>query len=254
MIRSRSSPEPMTNFLRIYAKQEYLTPGAAETVELIAEAVNPAEETLLLDVAAGKAEAACTLAGRFACRVLAVDLYDPFIHYAAAKAWHWNLRDLVAVLRADGRRLPVRDAVCDAAYCIGAPSIVGLELCLADLARAVRPGGHVIVSDVVWRRKPDGALGPEWGWLAKADPRLSPDEYVAAVEGAGLTVSAVHTHDRSVWEEYWRPMLQVAREAKTSQPADIFFADEIETAVDIERRAVEAYIDYATFLARKPDR
>ena len=243
----------MTDYLRTYAKQEYLTPGAAETVELIAEAVNPAEETLLLDVATGKAEAACTLAGRFACRVLTVDLYDPFIHYAAAKAWHWNLRDLVTVLRADGKQVPVRDAVCDAAYCIGAPSIVGLEPCLAELARAVKPGGHVIVSDVVWREKPDGPLDPEWGWVAQVNPRLRRDEYAVAIEAAGLRIERLHTHGRSAWEEYWRPMLAVAEEAKTSQPADIFLADEIETDVDIGRRAVDAFLDYATFLARRPD-
>jgi len=242
----------MPDHLRTYARQEYLTPGAAETVELIAEAVRPDADALLLEVAAGKAEAACTLAGRFACRVLAVEIYDPFVHYAAAKAWHWNLRDLVTVLRADGRRLPLRGAACDAAYCIGAPSIVGLEPCLAEMARAVRPGGHVIVSDVVWRRKPEAELGPEWGWVARAQPRLSAEEYAAAVEAAGLRVERVHLHERSAWEAYWRPMLRVAQEAKTSQPADILFADEVESGVELERRAVEAFLDYATFVARRP--
>ena len=242
----------MPDYLRIYARQEYLTPGAAETVELIAEAVRPAAEAQLLEVAAGKAEAACTLAGRFACRVLAVEIYDPFVQYAAAKAWHWNLRDLVTVLRADGRRLPLRNAACEAAYCIGAPSIVGLEPCLAEMARAVRPGGHVVVSDIVWRRKPEQSLGPEWGWVARAQPRLSADEYAAVIEGAGLRVARVHVHDRSAWEAYWRPMLRVAQEAKTSQPADILFADEVESGVEMERRAVEAFLDYATFVARRP--
>lgn len=244
----------MTNFLRIYAKQEYLTPGAAETVELIAEAVNPAEDTLLLDVAAGKGEAACTLAGRFACRVLSIDLYDPFIHYAAAKAWHWNLRDLVTVLRADGKRVPVRDAICDAAYCIGAPSIVGLEPCLAELARAVKPGGHVIVSDVVWREQPDGPLGPEWGWVAEVNPRLSRDEYAALLAAQGLAVSDVHTHDRSAWDHYHQHMLPVANEARaSSDPEDLALAEEIERQIALERRAADAFLDYATFLARKPD-
>jgi len=242
----------MPDYLRIYARQEYLTPGAAETVELIAEAVRPDADALLLEVAAGKAEAACTLAGRFACRVLAVELYDPFVQYAAAKAWHWNLRDLVTVLRADGRRLPLRDAACDAAYCIGAPSIVGLEPCLAEMARAVRPGGHVIVSDIVWRRKPERPLGPEWKWIAAAEPKLSVDEYAAAIEAAGLRVERVRLHERSAWEAYWRPMLRVAQEAKTSQPADIVFADEVESGVELERRAVEAWLDYATFIARRP--
>ncbi|MDP2674402.1 MAG: class I SAM-dependent methyltransferase [Dehalococcoidia bacterium] len=242
----------MPDFLRIYARQEYLTPGAAGTVELIAEAVRPAADALLLEVAAGKAEAACTLAGRFACRVLAVELYDPFVQYAAAKAWHWNLRDLVTVLRADGRRLPLRGAACDAAYCIGAPSIVGLEPCLAEMARAVSPGGHVVVSDIVWRRKPEQPLGPEWKWVASAEPKLSAEEYAAAIQAAGLRVERVHIHDRSAWEAYWRPMLRVAEEAKTSQPADIAFADELESGVELERRAVEAWLDYATFIARRP--
>ena len=68
---------------------------------------------------------------------------------------------------------------------------------------------------------------------------------------AGLRMERTHVHDRSVWEQYWAPMLQVAQDAKTSQPADVFFADDIESAVALERRAVELYIDYATFIATK---
>jgi SAM-dependent methyltransferase len=240
----------MPDFSRVYARQEYLTPGAAETVELIAETVQPTEQSLLLDVACGKGEAASTLAGRFACRIAAVELFDAFIHHTAAKAWFYNLRDLVTVLRADGRRLPVRDGAFDAAYCIGAPSIVGLDSCLRELARATKPGGHVIVSDIVWRAKPEAPLGEEWRWLARSDP-ISADEYGSAIEAAGLNVERTHVHDRSAWEDYWRPMLAIANDAMTSQPADIFFADDIESAVALERRAVDLYIDYASFMARK---
>ena len=241
----------MPDYSRIYARQEYLTPGAAGTVELIAETVQPTERSLLLDVACGKGEAAATLAGRFACRIAAVEMFDAFIHHTAAKAWFYNLRDLVTVLRADGRRLPVRDAAVDAAYCIGAPSIVGLGDCLRELARATKPGGHVIVSDVVWRTKPVASLGTEWGWVAEMR-QISAEEYSAEIEAAGLEVVRTHFHQRSAWEEYFRPMLDVANEAKTSQPSDIFFADEIDSAVALERRAVDEYIDYATFIATKP--
>jgi SAM-dependent methyltransferase len=244
----------MPDFLRTYANQEYLTPGAAETVELIARNVDPSSDSVLVDVAAGKGEAACTLAGRFACRVLAVEPYDAFVNYAAAKAWHWNLRDLVTVLRADGRRLPIRDASCDAAYCIGGPSIVGLEACLAELARVVKPGGHVVLSDIVWRSKPSPPLGPEWRYLAGVEPKPLLDEYVRFVADAGLTAPDAHLHERSDWEDYFRPMLQVAEEARIGTPADPFFADEIESNVALERRAVDEYLDYVTLMARKPGR
>jgi hypothetical protein len=114
----------------------------------------------------------------------------------------------------------------------------------------VRPGGAVIVSDVVWRRKPEAPLGEEWGHFAAAQP-IGGEEYGALMKEAGLSVEQVHLHALSAWEEYWRPMLALAQEAKTAQPADIFFADEVERAVALERRAVEMYIDYATFVARK---
>jgi SAM-dependent methyltransferase len=240
----------MPDYARIYARQEYLTPGAAETVEIIADTVQTTESSILLDVACGKGEAAATLASRFACRIAAVELFEPFIHHTAAKAWFFNLRDLITVLRADGRRLPARDSAFDAAYCIGAPSIVGLKECLRELARATKAGGHVIVSDVVWRTKPQSPLGDDWGWLSSMEP-ITADEYGAAIEAAGVRLERTQVHDRSVWEEYFRPMLAVANEAKTSQPADIAFADDIESAVALERRAVEQYIDYATFVGTK---
>lgn len=241
----------MADYLRIYSRQEYLTPGAATTVEIIAETVKPDERTWLLDMASGKGEAAATLASRFACRIVAVDLYDPFIHYAAAKFWHFNLRDLVTVVRASGRALPVRDGAVDAAYCVGGPSIVGVDSALRELARVTRAGGYVVLSDIAWRTKPAERLGPEWRWMADVE-QISADEYSARIEAAGLTVQRTHAHPVSDWEDYWRPMLEVAEEAKCAQPADIFFADEIESDVALERRAVETFLDYVTFVARKP--
>ncbi len=243
----------MPDYARIYARQEYLTPGAARTVGIIAERVRPDEGTRLLEVAAGKGEAAAHLAGEFASQVVAVEPYDPFVHIAAAKFWHFNLRDLVTLVRADGRRLPVRSESMDAAYCIGAPSIVGLKPALQELARVTKPGGWVIVSDIAWRTTPDAPLGPEWGWMAVATPTTA-REYREAIVAAGLRVEDSITHAREDWEEYWRPMLEVAAEAKSASAAggaDVFFADEIESDIEIERRGVQEYLDYVTFVARK---
>jgi SAM-dependent methyltransferase len=239
----------MPDYPRIYAHQEYMTPGAAETVEIIADTVQPTEGTWLLDVASGKGEAASTLAGRYGCRIACIEPFDAFVHIATSKFWFFNLRDLVGVLRADGKLLPVRDGSFDAAYCIGAPSIVGLHDCLREMGRAVKPGGWVVASDIVWREQP-GPLGKEWRWLREVE-QTTAAEYSGALEAAGLAVEQVTVHGRSVWEDYHRPMLQVASEAKTAQPADIFFADEIEADVDLEQRAADLWLDYATFVARK---
>jgi SAM-dependent methyltransferase len=241
----------MPDYARIYAKQEYMTPGAPTTVEIITETVKPDENTLLLDLGAGKGEAAATLASHYACRIVAIEPYDAFVHIATAKFWFYNLRDLASVVRANGRRLPVRDDAVDASYCIGGPSIVGLDPALRELARVTRPGGCVIVSDIVWRAKPGEPLGADWKWLAGVD-QISADEYATHIQAGGLGVERMHIHPRSDWEEYFAPMLQVAKDARSGEAVDPFFADEVEETVALERRAVEAYLDYATFVARRP--
>ncbi|MGH2587571.1 MAG: SAM-dependent methyltransferase [Dehalococcoidia bacterium] len=240
----------MPDYARIYAQQEYLTPGAADTVALLAEAARPAASSRLLEVACGKGEAACTLAGQTGCRVLAVDLFVPFLAHTARKAAERGLDALVTPVRADGRQLPAADERFDAAYCIGAPSIVGLEPGLRELRRAVRPGGVVAVSDVVWRQKPAGPLGPEWTWVAQQQPQVDADEYAAVIAACGLTVEGVHIHPRSAWDDYHRPMAAVAVDARAR--GDGAFADEVEADLALEQRALDAFWEYATFIARRP--
>jgi hypothetical protein len=119
---------------------------------------------------------------------------------------------------------------------------------MREMSRATKPRGYVIVSDIVWRIKPEKL--EEWKWIARTPP-ISLDDYSSAIEAAGLSVKQTHVHDRAAWDDYWRPMLEVAHQAKMSQPADISFADDIESSVALERRAVDQYIDYATFVATK---
>ena len=234
----------------LYARQEYLTPGAAETVQRILEVVCPDSSSLVLDVACGKGEAACVLAERTRCRVIAVDLYPLFFDDARAKIAGQGFRGNVTLVRADGKRLPVRDGTFDAAYCIGGPSIVGLEGCLRELARTVRAGGAVILSDIVWHDRP-GPLGPEWRWFASMQ-QTTPDEYASAMEMAGLKVEEQTVFPRTVWDVYHRPMAQVTQAMRTrAKPEDMAHAEQIEADIEMERRAVESFVDYAMFVAQR---
>jgi cyclopropane fatty-acyl-phospholipid synthase-like methyltransferase len=242
----------MNHFLRIYSKQEYLTPGAAETVERIYDVAKPDEGSLLLDVACGKGEAMCTLAERSGCRVVGVDLWPIFFPHVRRKIEQRGVRPNVRLVRADGKRLPARESTFDAAYCIGAPSIVGLEDCIREMARTVKPGGPVVVSDIVWREKPVAPLGPEWKWIATVVQQITMEEYVSVIESAGLQIEETSLVPTSAWDAYHEGMLEVAREARES--GDEAFADENDSNIEMENRAVEQFFDYAMFVARKPGR
>ena len=96
------------------------------------------------------------------------------------------------MVQGDGRRLPIRTGVMTAAYCIGAPSIVGLRPALTELTRVVLAGGRVIVSDITWREQP-GPVGRDWGWAADA-AQTSADQYVDELTSVGLLIGRVVVH------------------------------------------------------------
>jgi ubiquinone/menaquinone biosynthesis C-methylase UbiE len=224
-----------------------MTPGAAQTVAIIADSIPFDDLPWLLEMASGKGTAAATLASRHTCRIVCIEPHGTFIRQSVDRFSRLGLGG-VRVVQGDGRRLPIRTGVMTAAYCIGAPSIVGLRPALTELARVVLPGGRVIVSDITWREQP-GPLGREWGWAADA-AQTSTSQYVNELTNVGLLIDRVVAHGREAWDEYWQPLRGVADDARSA--GDAAFADETERLIDVERRAVDAWLDYTTFIAVRP--
>ncbi len=71
--------------LRLYSKHDFLTPGAAETLDLIRAAIPLAASSLVVDVAYGKGEGAFRIAERTGARVIGVDVH-PFARAVAGRA------------------------------------------------------------------------------------------------------------------------------------------------------------------------
>jgi SAM-dependent methyltransferase len=235
--------------LRLHERQEYLTPGEPETVARMAEMLRAVPRVEVLEVACGKGTAACVQARQTGCRVLALDPHLPFVQYAQQQVRARGLAGAVRIIRGDGRHVPGADETFDAGYCIGGPSIVGLEPCLRELRRTVRPAGVVVISDLYWRRQPRGPLGPDWGWVGEVTERPSRASLRRALERADLEVVEVLEHDRAAWEAYFRPMREVAVE--TRRRGDVAFAAQVERDVALEMRGVEAFHGYTTLVARR---
>jgi SAM-dependent methyltransferase len=219
----------------IYANQEYMTPGVEETLALAGAICPPGEESLVLDIASGKGEAACQIAAKFGSRVVGVDIHAR-PDYARDKARARGLERLVSFVRGDGGILPFTSSAVDIGLCTGAPSIVGAKRCLAEMHRVLKPGGWAVVSDWVWRRRPVPPEAVPRSWPASGGFVLL-EEYAANLREAGFEVVLAQALPDKVWDDYYRPMLEAGIER-----------DEPRTFYEQGGRE---YWAYAVFIGRK---
>lgn len=144
----------------------------------------------VLDVGCGRGGSAIFLAREFGVMVYAVDtMIRPDEIYANINAF--GLGDRVIPMHADARRLPFPSDYFDAAIGIGAFQYFATDnMFLTELARFVRPGGHIgMVSEGLVREidRPPGHFSPSW---RHAFPILhSPEWWRHHWERAGFQVA-----------------------------------------------------------------
>ena len=232
--------------LELYLSQPYLTPGAVETVEIARQRIAFGPETRLLEIAFGKGTTAFTLAEEYGCRIVGVDAHG-FVGAVQREARKRGPADRVAFLRGDGGMLPQHDGQFDAAICIGAPSIVGTERCMAAMYGALRRGGVIVVSDWTWRTND---VPPEAIPSTFTEARMTLDEYAAIITGAGFEIVQAEHLPQRVWDDYYAPLRDVVAEVRAADP------EAGEDPIESEMRAYEAggreFWGYTVFVARKP--
>ncbi|MFI9504670.1 class I SAM-dependent methyltransferase [Nocardia sp. NPDC052566] len=121
--------------------------GRRLDVELLAEMIRPLTVEHVLDVATGTAAAAAVAAKVSGCtRIVGVDSSAAMLEQARANDGVGSVRLIVALIE----ELPFADGAFDLVLCTRALHHVKRpDLAVAEMARVVRPGGHIIVADNV---------------------------------------------------------------------------------------------------------
>jgi SAM-dependent methyltransferase len=180
-----------------------LGPRSPEMLVEVAASLGLGAGQLVLDAGCREASHAITLARRFGCRVVGVDLVGAWLPMGRADVAAAGLGDRIDMVQGDLEALPLADAVCDLVWCRDVLSAVGdCERALAECARVLRPGGGMVLYAVFTTEE----LAPHerarlFGRLDHSAPSMDRHTVEAAIAAAGLEVVR---RDRigSEWYEY----------------------------------------------------
>lgn len=230
-------------------------PGGVSLTRRLADALELRPGEPVVDLASGIGTTALLLAEEHQVEVLGVDLGPAQVERSRARAKAAGAQDRVRFALGDAERLPVGDgafaaAVCECSFCTFPNKAAGA----AELARVLRPGGRVGVSDV-WvdpDRLDQGLRGLAGRVACLADARPI-EETAALLEAVGLEVTTVERHDDALVETAER----VEASLRALKMVDLPFLRSVnlDRGVALARRAIEAiasgHAGYMLIVARR---
>jgi ubiquinone/menaquinone biosynthesis C-methylase UbiE len=233
-------------------------PGGTRLTRRLLDALEVGPGDRLVDVACGVGTTALLAAQEYRATVDGVDLSEANVKLASGAAVATGLADRAHFHHGDAEALPLADSGWDAAVCECALCTFPDKTTAAhELARVLRPGGRVGITDIV----ADPALLPAEltgvaAWVAcVADARPVP-EYRRLLEQAGLRVTLVehHTHalERMISQIAARLELLKIIAGPRLETLGVDFA-RTAPLLDAARTAVgDGVLDYVLITAEKP--
>jgi sarcosine/dimethylglycine N-methyltransferase len=167
------------------ALDQFHTRGLAATAEL-GELAGISAETAVLDIGAGVGGPARFLAATYGCRVIGVDLSEPFVDAARYLTERTGLSGKVSFQVASALELPCYDESFDVVLLQHvAMHICERERLYAEIQRVLKTGGRFATFDVV-ARDGDPYFPLPWARTPTTSFLLTPGATRKAIEAAGF--------------------------------------------------------------------
>lgn len=175
-------------------------PGGLTLTRHLARLLDLCPEQRVLDVAAGRGTTALLLAQEHGVRVDGIDLSGANVALAQGAADTAELTGQTAFTCGDAEKLPYPDGVfgavlCECAFC----AFPDKTTAAAELARVLRPGGRVGITDVTAdRTRLPAELAGLTAWIACVADARPIREYESLLTQAGLVVTRTESHDQAM--------------------------------------------------------
>jgi arsenite methyltransferase len=171
-------------------------PGGVELTERLGDLLELNPGSRVLDVAAGRGASGLALAQRYGCHVTGIDLSPACVDAAQHEVTRSGLVDQATFEIGDAETLGFDDGefdavICECAFCTF-PDKLNAAL---GMARVLKPGGRLGLSDLVRRRELPPELQTLAGWVACMADAMAESEYIDCLETAGFRFQDFELHD-----------------------------------------------------------
>ncbi len=202
-----------------------------------------------LDLGAGSGEASLTLASRMGAEVVAVELHERFLAALRERAAQAGVDHLIEAWPGDMATPPERPGGYDLIIAEGSAYLLGFEEALRRWKPLLRPGGALVISELVRVADPlSPPMAAFWGAhypdLATADVRR------AQCEAAGYERVDDFQIPESDWEAFYEAMESVLVEARRRR-GESAVLQALQREADLYR-AHAGEVGYQVYCLRRP--
>ena len=178
--------------------------GSLEATQALIELCHIGEGKYVLDVGCGVGVTPCSIARRYGCRVVGIDILEAMIERSKERAKREGVMDRVEFRVADAQDLPFEDDLFDTVITESVTAFPeDKQKAVNEYVRVTKPGGYVGLSESTWLKVPPPPDLIAWASQdlgANVKP-LTSSEWVGLLEGAGLGEIVAKTYAIDVRNE-----------------------------------------------------
>ena len=191
----------------LFADMDKLSPGDDSLSLYVLQSLPQHYFEVVVDAGCGAGRQTMVLAGDLGTPIQAIDSYQPFLNRLDQRAKEKGLAHLVRVHCMDMKDIPSVFPTIDLLWAEGAAYNIGFANALTTWAKAIKPDGFAVVSELCWLHDqiPD-AVG-EFFRFGYPDMQ-SVSQNIATAEGAGYKIFNTYTLPKKAWTEDYYDILE----------------------------------------------
>jgi SAM-dependent methyltransferase len=191
----------------LFAGMDKLSPGDDSLSLYVLRSLPEHRFAVVVDAGCGAGRQTFVLAGELKTLVHAVDSYQPFLDRLRERAKDKGLSQLVRMHCMDMKDIPSVFPIIDLLWAEGAAYNIGFANALTTWAKAIRPHGFAVVSELCWLcdKIPDAVKK----FFESGYPQMqSVEQNIQTAEEAGFELFNTYTVPKETWVKDYYDILE----------------------------------------------